>query len=172
MRSAELVISISYPTSASGIIILLKTPPRYETNLLDFILWDWTGCYNVQIIFKCVLSQLTLFWMLKLSKKSFYLEIFSRHTLWLSLFSLVLRFLIVHWLPFRSTQMRSDFYCPPLFLEGKFVSSFLSLSWHVRLPYLEIMVYWLIYHNGEANKKSWIALSNDPVFNNNYFFYQ
>ena len=37
-RSAELVVSISYPTSAGGIIVLLKTPPRYETNLLDFIL--------------------------------------------------------------------------------------------------------------------------------------
>ena len=28
------------------------------------------------------------------------------------------------------------------------------------------MVYWLIYHNDSANKKSCIALSNDPVFNN------
>ena len=27
-RSAELVIIISYPTSASGIIVLLKTPPK------------------------------------------------------------------------------------------------------------------------------------------------
>ena len=25
--------------------------------------------------------------------------------------------------------------------------------------------YWLMYHNGQANQKSWIALSNVPVFN-------
>ena len=30
MRSAELAIIISYPTSASGIIVLLKTPPKYR----------------------------------------------------------------------------------------------------------------------------------------------
>ena len=29
-RSAELAIIISYPTSASGIIVLLKTPPKYR----------------------------------------------------------------------------------------------------------------------------------------------
>ena len=29
-RSAELAINISYPTSASGIIVLLKTPPKYR----------------------------------------------------------------------------------------------------------------------------------------------
>ena len=29
-RSAELVIIISYPTSASGIIVLLKTPTKYR----------------------------------------------------------------------------------------------------------------------------------------------
>ena len=28
--SAELTIIISYPTSASGIIVLLKTPPKYR----------------------------------------------------------------------------------------------------------------------------------------------
>ena len=28
------------------------------------------------------------------------------------------------------------------------------------------MINWLVYHNGLANKKSWIALSNDPVFYN------
>ena len=28
--SAELAIIISYPTSASGIIVLLKTPPKYR----------------------------------------------------------------------------------------------------------------------------------------------
>ena len=30
VRSAELAIIISYPTSASGIIVLLKTPPTYR----------------------------------------------------------------------------------------------------------------------------------------------
>ena len=30
MRSAELAIIISYPTSASGIIVLLKTPTKYR----------------------------------------------------------------------------------------------------------------------------------------------
>ena len=30
VRSAELAIIISYPTSASGIIVLLKTPPKYR----------------------------------------------------------------------------------------------------------------------------------------------
>ena len=30
MRSAELAIVISYPTSASGIIVLLKTPKKYR----------------------------------------------------------------------------------------------------------------------------------------------
>ena len=39
----------------------------------------------------------------------------------------------------------------------------LNLSWRVRSAYLDIMVYWLIYHKG--SKKSWIALSNDPVLN-------
>ena len=29
-RSAELAIIISYPTSASGIMVLLKTPPKYR----------------------------------------------------------------------------------------------------------------------------------------------
>ena len=29
-RRAELAITISYPTSASGIIALLKTPPKYR----------------------------------------------------------------------------------------------------------------------------------------------
>ena len=29
-RSAELAIIISYPTSASGINVLLKTPPKYR----------------------------------------------------------------------------------------------------------------------------------------------
>ena len=29
-RSAELAIIISYPTSAGGIIVLLKTPPKYR----------------------------------------------------------------------------------------------------------------------------------------------
>ena len=29
-RSAELAIIISYPTSASGIIVLLKTPTKYR----------------------------------------------------------------------------------------------------------------------------------------------
>ena len=29
-RSAELAIIISYPTSASGIFVLLKTPPKYR----------------------------------------------------------------------------------------------------------------------------------------------
>ena len=29
-RGAELAIIISYPTIASGIIVLLKTPPRYR----------------------------------------------------------------------------------------------------------------------------------------------
>ena len=29
-RSTELAIIISYPTSASGIIVLLKTPPKYR----------------------------------------------------------------------------------------------------------------------------------------------
>ena len=29
-HSAELAIIISYPTSASGIIVLLKTPPKYR----------------------------------------------------------------------------------------------------------------------------------------------
>ena len=29
-RSAELAIIISYPTSASGIIVLLKTTPKYR----------------------------------------------------------------------------------------------------------------------------------------------
>ena len=33
-RSAELAIIISHPTSASGIIVLLKTPPKYRK--LDF----------------------------------------------------------------------------------------------------------------------------------------
>ena len=30
MRSAELAIIISYPTRASGIIVLLKIPPKYR----------------------------------------------------------------------------------------------------------------------------------------------
>ena len=30
VRSAELAIIISYPTSASGIIVLFKTPPKYR----------------------------------------------------------------------------------------------------------------------------------------------
>ena len=30
VRSAELAIIISHPTSASGIIVLLKTPPKYR----------------------------------------------------------------------------------------------------------------------------------------------
>ena len=30
MRSAELAIVISYPTCASGIIVLLKTPKKYR----------------------------------------------------------------------------------------------------------------------------------------------
>ena len=30
VRSAELAIIISYPTSASGIIVLLKTPTKYR----------------------------------------------------------------------------------------------------------------------------------------------
>ena len=111
--------------------------------------------------------------MLSLALLSTFLELsFSSlltfcHTLWLSLCLLVLRFLIVQWLPFHSTPVRSHFRWPPLFLEGKFFSSFLNISWLLRLPYLQIMVYWLIYHNGQANQKSWIALSNDPVFNNN-----
>ena len=29
-RGAELAIIISYPTSASGMIVLLKTPPKYR----------------------------------------------------------------------------------------------------------------------------------------------
>ena len=29
-RSVELAIIISYPTSANGIIVLLKTPPKYR----------------------------------------------------------------------------------------------------------------------------------------------
>ena len=69
-------------------------------------------------------------------------------TLWLSFCSLVLRFLTVQWLPFHSTTVRSDFRPASLFLEGKSFSSFLNLSWRVRLPYLEIMVYWLIYNEG------------------------
>ena len=28
-------------------------------------------------------------------------------------------------------------------------------------------VWWIITHDGEANENSWIALSNNPVFNNN-----
>ena len=121
----------------------------------------------------CKLSQLALFCFdllgcLNCQNKvwSFYLETFSIHALWLSLCSPVLRFLIAQWLPFHSTPVQSHFRWPPLFLEGKLFSSFLNLSWRVRLPYLEIMVYWLIYHNGWANKKSWIAFANDPVFNN------
>ena len=35
-RKAELAIIISYPTSASGIIVLLKTPTKYQV-LPDFI---------------------------------------------------------------------------------------------------------------------------------------
>ena len=31
--SAGLAITNSYPTSAIGIIVLLKTPPKYSTNL-------------------------------------------------------------------------------------------------------------------------------------------
>ena len=46
---------------------------------------------------------------------TFYLEVFSCH----NLCSLVLRFLIVQWLPF-STPVRSDFRRPPLSLDGKF----------------------------------------------------
>ena len=57
---------------------------------------------------------------------SFYLEIFSRHTLLLSLCSLVLRFLIIQWLPFHSTSVRGDIRWPPLFLQGKFFSFFLK----------------------------------------------
>jgi len=79
--------------------------------------------------------------------------------------------LIVQWLPFHSTLARRDFCWSPLFLEGKFLSSFLNLSWCVCLPYLEIMVYWLVYHNGKDTKKSWIALSNDPVFNKYIYIY-
>ena len=37
-RSVELAMIISYPTSASGNIVLLKMPLRYYANLVDFIL--------------------------------------------------------------------------------------------------------------------------------------
>ena len=136
VHSAELAISISYPTSASGIIVLFKTLPRYLTNLLDFILWEETGYYNVQIIFKCVnCLNLHCFALtnsdaliVKIKFSCFYLEIFSCHNLWHSFCSLVLHFLMVEWLPFHSTPVWSDFCRPPLFLEGKFFSSLLFLA--------------------------------------------
>ena len=53
----------------------------------------------------------------------------------------MLRFLIVQWLLLHSTPVRSDFRWPLLFLEGKIFSSLLNLTWRVRLPYLDIVVY-------------------------------
>ena len=45
---------------------------------------------------------------------------------------------------------------------GKMFSSFLNLSLRVRLTYLKIMVYWLIYHKG----------LNYPVFSNDNYLLQ
>ena len=52
MHSAELAITISYPTSASGIIVSLKTPTKYQeffptlfvkaTGTVDI----WRALYN------------------------------------------------------------------------------------------------------------------------------
>ena len=45
---------------------------------------------------------------------------------------------------FHSTLVWSNIRWPTLFLQEEFFSFFLNLSWPVRLPYLEIMVYWLL----------------------------
>ena len=83
--STELAIIISYPTSASGIIVLLKTPTKYR----EFLPTLSVKTINFQLVF--------------------------------------------------------------------------NFEQSVQLPYLERMVKWLIYHDGEANQSSRIALSNDPV---------
>ena len=54
-RSAELAIIISYPTSARGIIVLLKTPPKYwsfvptlylKTNDFQLVFNFWAGTHS------------------------------------------------------------------------------------------------------------------------------
>ena len=130
----------------------IKNAPKIldKSSRLYFVRRNRMG--NVQIIFKsvnclnlhCFCLTNTDAEIVKMKCSSFYLEIFSCHILWLSWCSLVLRFLIVQWLPLHSTTVRSDFRWRPLFLEGKFLSSFLNLNWRVRLPYLELMVYWLL----------------------------
>ena len=54
-RTAELAIIVSYPTSASGIIVLLKTPPKYrefvptfygKTNDFQLVFNFWAGAYS------------------------------------------------------------------------------------------------------------------------------
>ena len=52
-HSAELAIIISYPTSASGIIVLLKTPTKISMNLPDFILLEQTGKGKGLPLFTC-----------------------------------------------------------------------------------------------------------------------
>ena len=49
-RSASLAIIIWYPTSASGIIVLLKTPKKYREFFptLDAILTDFQLVFNFE----------------------------------------------------------------------------------------------------------------------------
>ena len=61
---------------------------------------------------------------MKIKFSSSYLEIFSRHTLWLTLCSLVLRFRTVQSLPFHSTPVRSDFRRGHSFLRETFLAPF------------------------------------------------
>ena len=61
---------------------------------------------------------------MKIKFSSSYLEIFSRHTLWLTLCSLVLRFLTVQSLPFHSILVRSDFRRGHSFLRETFLAPF------------------------------------------------
>ena len=47
MRSAKLAIIISYPTSASGIIVSLKTPTKYP----EFFLTSFVKKTDFQLVF-------------------------------------------------------------------------------------------------------------------------
>ena len=46
-RSAELAIIISYPTSASGIVVLLKTPTKYR----EFFPTSFVKTTDFQLVF-------------------------------------------------------------------------------------------------------------------------
>ena len=60
-RGAELAIIISYPTSASGIIVLLKTPLRWLPRVLLRLDSARYHCLpNVRIIARSKMTQVTL----------------------------------------------------------------------------------------------------------------